>query len=334
MMTSENHNLDELILQYLSGTLDAETLAELKQRISTSETDRNYVRQRIEIWLSTGAVNNAPAFDKEKAFALFQQRTATQKIQSARHRINWKIILRVAAIFLILVLPFAGYKRGQSVVKQTFSDIVVEAPIGARTKLSLPDGTQVWLNAGSRMVYSQGFGVDDRQLALEGEGYFEVAHNADVPFEIQTKEVNLRVLGTKFNFRNYSDDDKVTVDLMEGKVSLHNKLKTMSDLKLQPNEKMLLNKQTGEMTKIHAETGKANVWINNELFFDETSLKEIAKELMRNYNVRIEVADSLQNKRFYGCFNIPNNTIDKILNAIASTKRMHYRYENGVYILY
>lgn len=55
---------------------------------------------------------------------------------------------------------------------------------------------------------------------------------------------------------------------------------------------------------------------------------------MRNYNVRIEVADSLQNKRFYGSFNIPNNTIDKILNAIASTKRMHYRYENGVYILY
>ena len=79
--------------------------------------------------------------------------------------------------------------------------------------------------------------MDNRQLSLEGEGYFEVVHNQDLPFEIHTHEVDLRVLGTKFNFKNYSDDEEVTVSLLEGKVALHNSLKSMSDLYLSPNEK-------------------------------------------------------------------------------------------------
>ena len=69
-------------------------------------------------------------------------------------------------------------------------------------------------------------------------------------------------------------------------------------------------------------------------FFDEELLKDIAKKLMRSYNVKVEVADSLRNKRFYGSFGISGNTIDKILDVMASTQQMNYKYENGVYILY
>ena len=206
--------------------------------------------------------------------------------------------------------------------------------MGAHTKLYLPDGTLVWLNAGSKIIYSQGFGVDDRRLRLEGEGYFEVMKNEEVPFEINTKELNLRVLGTKFNFRNYPDDEEVTVNLMEGKVALRNGIREMPELYLTPDEKMVLNKVTGQMVKRSTRAAKANVWINDELFFDEELLEDIAKKLMRSYNVKVEVADSLRNKRFYGSFGISANTIDKILDVMASTQQMNYKYENGVYILY
>ena len=73
------------------------------------------------------------------------------------------------------------------------------------------------LNAGSKIVYSQGFGVDDRNLSLEGEGYFEVTKNEKIPFVVETRELNLKVLGTKFNFKNYPEDEEVTVNLMEKK---------------------------------------------------------------------------------------------------------------------
>ena len=242
--------------------------------------------------------------------------------------------MRVAAVVLILMIPFVTYWQGKQAVKQNFADMVVEAPMGAHTKLYLPDGTLVWLNAGSKIIYSQGFGVDDRRLRLEGEGYFEVMKNEEVPFEINTKELNLRVLGTKFNFRNYPDDEEVTVNLMEGKVALRNGIRERPALYLTPDEKMVLNKVTGQMVKSSTRAAKANVWINDELFFDEELLEDIAKKLMRSYNVKVEVADSLRNKRFYGSFGISANTIDKILDVMASTQQMNYKYENGVYILY
>lgn len=175
--------------------------------------------------------------------------------------------------------------------------------------------------------------MDNRQLSLEGEGYFEVVHNQDLPFEIHTHEVDLRVLGTKFNFKNYSDDEEVTVSLLEGKVALHNSLKSMSDLYLSPNEKMVLNKRTGEMVKSRARAENSMLWTNDELFFDEELLEDIAKKLMRSYDVRIEIADSLKNRRFYGSFKVMGNTIEEVLETIASTNRMKYRYENEKYIL-
>lgn len=335
MQSEERTNIDRLIDQYLAGTLDKESFAELKRWSLESEDNRIYVRNKLEVWFSAGVTDDAIQFDEEKAFSLFRQRVArAEQKQAHTLRLSWKTFLRVAAVLLILVLPFVGYWQGKEALKGSFADMVVEAPMGGHTKLYLPDGTLVWLNAGSKIVYSQGFGVEDRQLELRGEGYFEVTKDEKVPFEIKTKEVNLKVLGTKFNFRNYPDDEEVTVNLMEGKVALHNGIKAVPELYLNPDEKMVLNKLTGEMTKMRAKAVRANVWIKNELFFDEELLEDIAKKLMRSFDVKVEVADSLRNKRFYGSFKIAGNTIDKILETMASTEQLQYRYENDVYILY
>lgn len=335
MQPEERTDIDLLITRYIAGELDKESFSELKRWSLESESNRKYVRNKLEVWFSSGAADTTVHFDKDKAFSLFRQRVAeSERKQEKTIRFSWKTFMRVAAVVLVLLVPFATYWQGKQAVKQTFADMVVEAPMGAHTKLYLPDGTLVWLNAGSKIVYSQGFGVDDRQLSLEGEGYFEVMRNEEVPFEINTKELNLRVLGTKFNFKNYPDDEEVTVNLMEGKVALRNGIKEMPELYLTPNEKMVLNKTTGQMVKSSTKADKANVWINDELFFDEELLEDIAKKLMRSYNVKVEVADSLRNKRFYGSFGISANTIDKILDMMASTRQMNYKYENGVYILY
>lgn len=336
MHTEERYNdIDELITLFLSGELDGASFSKLERWSMASEANRMYVRNRLEIWFSSGVSGGNSLYDKNKAFELFKQRIAgAEKIDKQISRFSWKVVYRVAAVALILLLPLAAYWQGKEAVKHTFADIVVEAPLGARTKLYLPDGTLVWLNAGSKIVYSQGFGVDGRELSLEGEGYFEVTKNEKTPFVVETKELILKVLGTKFNFKNYPDDEEVTVNLMEGKVALQNELKKMPALYLAPQEKMVLNKRTGIMKKSKTIVDYANAWSRNELFFDEELLEDIAKKLMRSYDVEIEVADSLQNKRFYGSFKIMGSTIDEVLHTIASTNRMKYRYEDKRYILY
>lgn len=317
------------------GDLDRDSLSELKRWSLESEANRIYVRNRLELWFSSGVSGNDMPVDAEKSFALFKQRIeASSKKTKSISFISWKVLYRIAAVLLILLLPWAAYYKGQSTVRQVFSDIVVEASLGTHTKLDLPDGTLVWLNAGSKIIYSQGFGVDDRKVSLEGEGYFEVAYNKEIPFEVQTKEVNLRVLGTKFNFRNYANDEEVVVSLMEGKVALRNEMKASDELYLDPNERMVMNKATGEMLKHTAHVEHSNIWKDNKLFFDEELLKDIAKKLMRSYDVQIEVADSLQDRRFYGDFMIMKNTIDEVLETMVETGRIRYCYKDGKYILY
>ena len=85
----------------------------------------------------------------------------------------------------MLLISVSSYWFGKHQIRDQFADIVVEAPLGAKTRLVLPDSTLVWLNAGSRIMYSQGFGVNDRLLELTGEAYFEVRRNEHKPFEVR-----------------------------------------------------------------------------------------------------------------------------------------------------
>lgn len=333
-MQTENYNhIDSLIDQYLSGELDGESLANLKRWAEQSESNRSYIRNRLEIWFSSGASGGTASFDKNKAFELFKQRIDNREHRKM-NRFSLKWFYRVAAVVLVLLLPLAGYWGGKEVLKRSFADMMVEAPMGSKTKLYLPDGTLVWLNAGSKILYSQGFGVNNRNLELEGEGYFEVSKNANLPFKIKTNEINLQVLGTKFNFKTYSDDNEIIINLIEGKVALENRLRPMPFVYLEPHERVILDKTTGVMRKSKTKAITSRAWTNGELFFDEEILVDIVKELERSYNVRISVADSLKRRRFYGSFIRETQRVEDVLKMMSSTGRMKYKYENGKYKLY
>lgn len=328
--------IDRLIDQYISGQADKDCIEQLKRWSLESDTYRIYIRNRVELWYASSTLYGPKQPDAELAFLRFKKRIKEQTAEN--HPQKQKPLIpyfwRIAAAILILVLPLAGYWSGKQNMQNAFADIVIEAPVGARTCMYLPDGTQVWLNACSRLTYSQGFGINNRHLKLEGEGYFKVSHNEKLPFTIHTQEVDVTVLGTQFNFKNYTDDSEASVSLLEGKVKLSNHLRQEETLYLQPNEKMTLNKLTGEMTTTQTQVQNSKIWTQDELFFDEELLADIAKKLMRNFDVKIQVADSLRNRRFYGSFKITGNTIEEVLETIASTDRMRYKKEKGIYILY
>ena len=331
--------IDNLISMYLIGDIDVRSLKVLADWSRESAENGLYVRNRMELWLSSGVAGGMNSFDKEKAFERFKNRiekatTGEEQKRRFTQSRSFRIFYRVAAVIVMALLPLAGYWGGMETVKRGFSDIVVEAPMGARTKLYLPDGTLVWLNAGSKITYSQGFDVNNRDLALEGEGYFEVKRNEEIPFEISTKELGLTVLGTKFNFRNYADDEEAVVKLLEGEVRLKNKVVASSDVYMSPNEKVTLSKESGRMVKTKINASNSNLWTKDELYFDELLLEDIAKQLSRSFDVKIEVADSLKKQRFYGSFRIVGNSIGKILETISSTNRMKYKYEDNRYVIY
>ena len=311
---------------------------ELKTWIAASAENQQYFIRQREIWFSAVSREAASVYDKDKAFENFRNRVESQKeIQSTSRRgFSLSALWRYAAVVAIIIaVGCISYWQGEVNVKDTFADISVEAPLGSKTKLYLPDGTLVWLNAGSRMTYSQGFGVDNRKVELEGEGYFEVKRNEKIPFFVKTKDLQLQVLGTKFNFRDYPEDHEVVVSLLEGKVGLNNLLREEKEAVLSPDERAVLNKANGLLTVESVTASNASQWTDGYLFFDEELLPDIAKELERSYNVKIHIAnDSLKTFRFYGNFVRREQNIQEVLEALASTEKMQYKIEERNITIY
>ena len=337
-MEEENKHIDELIANYLTEGLDKNALDELKTWIAASAENQQYFIRQREIWFSAVSREAASVYDKDKAFENFRIRVESQKeIQSTSRRgFSLSALWRYAAVVAIIIaVGCISYWQGEVNVKDTFADISVEAPLGSKTKLYLPDGTLVWLNAGSRMTYSQGFGVDNRKVELEGEGYFEVKRNEKIPFFVKTKDLQLQVLGTKFNFRDYPEDHEVVVSLLEGKVGLNNLLREEKEAVLSPDERAVLNKANGLLTVESVTASNASQWTDGYLFFDEELLPDIAKELERSYNVKIHIAnDSLKTFRFYGNFVRREQNIQEVLEALASTEKMQYKIEERNITIY
>ena len=330
--------MDELIANYLTEGLDKNALDELKTWIAASAENQQYFIRQREIWFSAVSREAASVYDKDKAFENFRNRVESQKeIQSTSRRgFSLSALWRYAAVVAIIIaVGCISYWQGEVNVKDTFADISVEAPLGSKTKLYLPDGTLVWLNAGSRMTYSQGFGVDNRKVELEGEGYFEVKRNEKIPFFVKTKDLQLQVLGTKFNFRDYPEDHEVVVSLLEGKVGLNNLLREEKEAVLSPDERAVLNKANGLLTVESVTASNASQWTDGYLFFDEELFPDIAKELERSYNVKIHIAnDSLKTFRFYGNFVRREQNIQEVLEALASTEKMQYKIEERNITIY
>lgn len=287
-----------------------------------------------ELWVSSAVADDTQQYDVDQAFERFRKRTGLD--QSGRQSYKWYRTWSVAAVAIVLLglITVTAYWQGSRQVQSNFSDIVVEAPLGSKTKLTLPDGSTVWLNAGSKMVYSQGFGVSDRRLAFQGEGYFEVEKNDEMPFLVQTHDVNVTVVGTKFNFRNYPEDEEAVVELLEGKVALENQLKEESVRYLSPNEKMVLHKATGEMDITSAKVKEATLWTENILLFDEDLLPDIVRELERSYHIQIEIEnEDLKQTRFYGQFNQLEQNIYDVLDMLSETGKLKYHEEGKVIYL-
>jgi ferric-dicitrate binding protein FerR (iron transport regulator) len=324
-------HIDELILSCLSGNSNPDETAELKEWLDASSENRAHLRAIREIWLASGVLDHAVRFDKNRAGERFFARTGSHaniRRKTGKHAVMRYLSYTAAAVALLLIVSYVSYRHGGEQLKNRFADIVIETPMGAKTKMFLPDGTLVWLNANSKITYSQGFGVSDRNVGLTGEGYFEVTGNAELPFRVKTNELQVSVLGTKFNFSNYPDNEEATVSLMEGKVQVKNLMNVNEEKIMTPDEKALLNKKTGQMRILSHRTHLSSEWTNGYLCFDNELLPDIVKTLERNYNVKISIADkSLETTRFYSDFSRQEQSIEDILRLLKSTNKLTYTIE-------
>ena len=191
-------------------------------------------------------------------------------------------------------------------------------PRGSEYSLTLADGTQVWLNAASRLRFFTSDRGRERRVWLEGEAYFEVAHNAQRPFIVESGGQSIRVLGTRFNINSYEGDRAIYTTLVEGSVAIA-PLTGGDAVTLEPGQQAEYSRRNGGAIAVKAvDTSLATAWMNGTFIFAHASVTEIMENLSRWYSFEFEVSPLLDGLRFSGQFPRCEN-LDKILSIIAST---------------
>ena len=342
----------ELVATQLSDTLTADESRRLNEWIEASEANREEYNRLVKVWQSTPDVSELSQYDSKKAFAQFVNRIQTSgekptvsepaveqpKAKPTGKRRYVISFMRYAAVVAVLVCAcsYLFYNIGQRNMEQAFAMIKVEAPQGSTTKMTLPDGTEVWLNAGSRMEYSQGFGVRDRRVKLSGEGYFEVHHNTAMPFIVNSSSLNVQVLGTKFDFRDYPTDESAMVSLDEGSVAVGLRSSHDGDYqyRLSPDQRAVLEKGSGNL-RIENRTTTDRLWTDGTIMLNGRRLADICIDLERSYGVKICIENrTLAQTRFYGVFHRKDQNLDHVLGTLAATGHIRYVISGNVVRIY
>lgn len=323
-----NDQIEGLIEAWLTNTITPEGMAVLNNWVAASAENAQLFERIREVWFSMSAANRNLVFDSQKGYEKFMKRVRRAQRNSLRRRVI-PFVRYAAAAVVAVVLLVASYVGGRNHIADSFAEIVTEAPLGSTTEVVLPDGSVVVLNAGSRLVYSQGFGVINRDINLVGEGYFEVAHNREIPFVVESEHMRIKVLGTKFNVCDYYGDSEATVALVDGSVDVTN-LYDNIHVELSPDTRAVINNQSQAMS-VHKTSAKDNAqWCDGILFFDEESLADIARELERCYGVIITIENpKLREYEFYGKLASRQLTITEVLEILSSAGEVEYSMEGN-----
>lgn len=242
---------------------------------------------------------------------------------------SWRRVAAAAAVVLVVV--GAAFWMLGPFSSRSAEYLVAKATGDVPTELTLADGTRVWLNSGSTLRYPKTFADTLREVEIEGEGYFEVAKNTAKPFVAHGKEMDVRVLGTKFNLSTATGDRAAEVSLIEGKVRVTG-ADAGGSVVLKPGQKARLAKD-GQIAVSSVNTRMDAVWHNGLIPFDGSSIKQIADALQQLYGVQFIIDSGVDlNITYTGEIQWDEN-LDMVLSRLRNTLPVRFkRHEGKIYI--
>ena len=337
----DKNKTTKILDRYLSGRFSAEKERLVQQWIIKESNQKEKEQASLGYWdeLDVRADNNTfRAYKRvENKIADTGERTlktANQPLYSER-QINdygkkplkiplYKTLTRVAAILIPLFIIVGGYYYYTS-TKSLMTEIT--AAYGEDKHLFLPDGSEVWVNAGTTIKYPKEFRGKERLVHLDGEAYFSVIKDESKPFIVRSKALSVKVLGTKFNVKAYSGDVKAIATLTSGKVEVTTNTKESKILN--PNEQLVFNKTT---STIHIEEilpSETDRWLNGQLIFDNVPLKEIIQTLERRFDITISNKTNIPDSKLYAVKFLKNESLDEIMTIMEELAGFtHSRSEN------
>ena len=355
------------IHSYLSNQAFEKDVKELQLWIDQSDDNKKQFIEYSRSWMLTSLASQKGKFNKEK---YDEWKKLSDKLNAKVEKLPritmspLQKAIRIAAVFLLLLslgATFAWRITSQKLHSLTNMESFqqINAPKGGRSEVILPDGSKVKLNAGSSISYSSNFGYAERNIVLEGEGYFEVETNPEIPFVVEASGLKIKAFGTIFNVKAYPDEQEITTTLVEGIVKIEGEKIYLTMIPSQkvtyikgqyrhelPDEDETRSKEELSVTDKKVEfieppkillannisTHQVTAWKDGVYIFNSEKLSDLKVIIERKYDVSIEIeSQELLNHRFTGTFH--QETLEQILGIINLSAPIKYEIEKGVVII-
>ncbi len=335
----EEFEIWELITKYLSGETDKEEDRRLFAWINANEDNYQFYQEAKQLW-NEGHLTFT-GFEKDKAYTGLQQKLekgvadaplVVKRRQNLafkeQSRVYWRNV--AASIVILVVLTTTGYlvfPPTSSPDDGPVTYVEKHTPKGKKLKTTLPDGTTAWLNANSYLRFPETFPGDERVVFLDGEAYFEVAHDMHRPFTVKSDVIHTTALGTSFNVRAFKGQQFIDVTLLTGKVkvsyvAVDNSVQDIGTL--EPHEQVSYDKVWKNAVKHSLGDASSQIaWKEGVIILKDMDFEQIALELERWYDVKVSFEnDNLKNCLLEGKFK--QVSLQKVLKMLSMTANFTY----------
>lgn len=259
--------------------------------------------------------------DRSKLKKELRQIKKTNQVISMPYK-NWAV---AASLVFLLGLSLFFYQSASAVENRQYA-----TKLGERSKITLSDGTQIWLNAGSLLKYPEDFKGDTREVYLTGEAFFDVAKDKKHPFIIHTDKMDTKVLGTSFNVQAYPDQTTQEVSVLTGRVNVKSTV-TEENVYVTPGQKVVFKSKNNKLQAFKdIPMNSISLWRKNIIVFEDTPLTEVVATINRNYNVAIEIKNkNLNTLKINGYFK--DLSADQVVALVCNIINASYKLDAGVY---
>jgi transmembrane sensor len=357
ILNNESNYIEILIHSFLRNSITAGEKKELFDWFKKDPANISYFNHIADIWFSASVFKDNQEIDLEEAYQRVRARNKETGTYFSRPRfiqVTWHRAAAVLIPFMLLGGLLTKFLfTPASAARETLT--VFEVPYGSKSTVVLPDGSNVILNAGSKLTYNNEFGYKHRNLKLLGEGYFKVAKNKALPFIVHTDNITVKATGTEFDVKAYPEDKTVETILVEGSVEVNKTLKKATGTKplvLMPNQSLTYNKESDHITinvainsknqqkeeKLTTTSPISDVmitktevdpviytsWKEARWKIYKKGLSELTKELERKYDVSIRFdSERLKAIKFTGT--LRDESLEQVLAAISIAFPIEYK---------
>ncbi len=313
MENEKDTRIFKILRLYLKNRFSSKTEEKVQRWIIREEHSPEKEKASLEYW------NELPVTEDSGTYAALER--VNRRIGYPAKQTKAPIyiqISRVAAVLIPLLLMGGGYLFYIQQNEMT----EVSVAYGDTRHVLLPDSSEIWIHAGTHIRYPKNFASSERIVQLDGEAYFSVKKNKTRPFIVQTQELSVKVLGTRFNVKAYAGDEKITTTLTSGKVeiSTHNHSRV-----LQPNEQLTYDCSTSAIEVVKVPAEETNSWLSGQLLFNNSSLTEIIHTLERHFGVSITDQTAIPASKLYTVKFMKDETLDEVLHVLEDVVGFSYQ---------